>query len=393
MLRAHLGLCLPVAFASMHLGAGPVRAQAEAPAKPAAFSARIERADVRAVADVVARWQFAHLDDFSCVTKFQQETGDTRGWVQGALYVGALQWARASGAQSLTRQVRSWAEGNQYRLGDRLYHADDHTAGRTYLELHRQGVVDQRALTSVKAYFDAILAAPSTLSLKFDQPELHVSTQDRWSWSDALFMSPPAWFALSGITKDPRYAAFADREFWATTDYLFDEAGGLYYRDSRFKTRRGPDGEKLFWSRGNGWVVGGLVAVLETLPKSDPRRARYEGLFRKLATSLKRSQQASGFWSSSLLATDGAPESSGTGFFVYGLQRGIDMGLLPAREYRPSVERGWRALVRAVQPDGRLGYVQQIGDAPEAVRLEDTQLYGSGALMLAASALYTAAPR
>lgn len=393
MQRARFKLCLSVALMAAHGGTIPAGAQIAEASRPAGFFADVDRASVRAVANAVARWQFAHLSDFSYVTKYPQETGNTRAWVQGALYVGAERWARTTGSRELNGQVRSWAEANQYRLGDRLYHADDHTAGRTYLELHRQGAVDGRAVTSVKAYFDAILAAPSTLSLKFDQPNSRISTQDRWSWSDALFMSPPAWFALSEVTKDPRYAAFADKEFRATTDYLFDDSEGLYYRDSRFRTRRGPDGEKLFWSRGNGWVVGGLVAVLEILPKDDPRRARYEELLRKMAASLKRTQQASGFWSSSLLARNGAPESSGTAFFIYGLQRGIDMGLLSAREYRPSVERGWRALVGAVQPDGRLGYVQQIGDAPEAVRLEDTQLYGSGGLMLAASALYAAAPR
>jgi hypothetical protein len=52
------------------------------------------------------------------------------------------------------------------------------------------------------------------------------------------------------------------------------------------------------------------------------------------------------------------------------------------------VLRGWQALQRAVESDGRLGWVQQVGDRPQNVVKEDTQFYGVGAYLLAGSALY-----
>ena len=64
----------------------------------------------------------------------------------------------------------------------------------------------------------------------------------RWCWCDALFMSPPAWVELSQQTGDPRYADFAMAEFWATTDFLYDPAEKLYFRDSRFFERRDEQG-------------------------------------------------------------------------------------------------------------------------------------------------------
>ena len=45
----------------------------------------------------------------------------------------------------------------------------------------------------------------------------------------------------------------------------------------------------------------------------------------------------------------------------------------------------WRALVAAVQPDGKLGWVQRVGAGPGQVDKDDTQLYGVGAFLLAAS--------
>jgi hypothetical protein len=51
-----------------------------------------------------------------------------------------------------------------------------------------------------------------------------------------------------------------------------------------------------------------------------------------------------------------------------------------------------RALFRAVQPDGRLGWVQQVSDRPEKVEPGDTQFHGDAALLLAASAVAELAP-
>lgn len=383
-----LGLLISTAAAA---SSQPLQQNAPAAAAAAPFSATLRRAEIHRAADAVADWQFRNLDDLNYITKYRSEAEQQRGWVRGAMYVGALRWAQTSGSEELLGKVRLWAKGNEYRLGERLYHADDHVVARTYLALGKAGLADGNAQTSAKAYFDAILAAPSTIDLRFDQPDSPLSPTDRWSWCDALFMSPPAWFELSAQIGDLRYREFANKEFWATTDFLFDKQAGLFYRDSRFIGKPGAAGEKLFWSRGNGWVIGGLVALLEIMPPDYPDRQRYEALFRQMVRSLKDAQNSKGYWSSSLLAPNAPEEMSGTAFFVYGIQRGIDMKLLPAEDYAPVVKRGWAALIGAVQPDGRLAYVQQIGDSPEAVKFEDSQLYGAGAFLLAASALYETA--
>jgi len=198
-------------------------------------------------------------------------------------------------------------------------------------------------------------------------------------------MAPPAWLALTQATGDARYLAHADSEFWATTGYLSDPAEHLFYRDSRFFEQRDAGGRRIFWGRGNGWVFAGLARILTELPADHPNRARYESLFKQMAARLAGLQGRNGYWPVSLLAPQEFPETSGTGFFVYGLAWGVNHGLLPARPYRSSVERGWRALVKAVRPDGKLGWVQRIGAAPDQVSADDTQLYGTGAFLLAAS--------
>jgi rhamnogalacturonyl hydrolase YesR len=201
-------------------------------------------------------------------------------------------------------------------------------------------------------------------------------------------MSPPAWVELSQQTGDPRYTEFALEEFWATTDFLYDPVEKLYFRDSRFFDRRDAQGRKQFWSRGNGWVFAGIANVLDVLPKDHPQRPRLERLFGDMALKLKAVQKSDGYWPPSLLAPENSPpETSGTGFYVYGLAWGVAQGLLDAGEYRPAIDQGWAALTRAVAKDGRLGWVQQVSDRPESVAETDSQYYGVGAFLLAASAI------
>jgi rhamnogalacturonyl hydrolase YesR len=201
-------------------------------------------------------------------------------------------------------------------------------------------------------------------------------------------MAPPAMIELSDQTGDPRYREYALREYWATTDFLYDPAEHLFYRDSRFFERRDADGKKQFWSRGNGWVIASMPRIIPLLEKGSVERVRMESLFVEMAQRVRELQKADGYWSPSLLAPAGSPpESSGTAFYTYALAWGIKAGLLDRPTYEPVVRKGWSALVRAIQPDGRLGWVQQVSDRPEKVEASDTQFYGVGAFLLAASSV------
>jgi len=101
-------------------------------------------------------------------------------------------------------------------------------------------------------------------------------------------------------------------------------------------------------------------------------------------------QKPDGYWPVSLLAPPAGtpPETSGTAFFTLGLAYGVKSGLLAEPVYRRAATAGWTALERAVHPDGRLGWVQPIGAAPDSVSADDTQPYGVGAFLLAGAARY-----
>jgi rhamnogalacturonyl hydrolase YesR len=364
-------------------------------AAPALAADAPGRKEVLRVAARVADWQLARMDGLHITTHMKEESQQPLSWQQGAFWVGMTRLADASGEKRFREAILEQGRANQWKPGPRTWHADDHVIGQSYLWAARHGA-GAEAIAPLRATFDGILAKPPVTHLSFYIPKNYEDTAclRRWCWCDALFMSPPAWVELSRQTGDARYTNYALAEFWATTDFLYDPVEKLFFRDSRFFERRDDQGRKFFWSRGNGWVFAGIANLLDALPRDNPDRARMEALFREMAGKLKLTQKPDGYWAPSLLAPENSPpETSGTGFYVYGLAWGVKNGLLDAAEYRPAIDRGWAALTRAVAKDGKLGWVQQVSDRPENVNETDTQFYGVGAFLLAASAVASIAER
>jgi len=351
-------------------------------------------ATIDAVGDKVTDWQIANLGDLSYIRNMRASTEDRRGWVHGAMYVGMMNWAALPGNDEYFAPLRTISEEEEWRLGERLFHGDDHIVGQLYLNSYEREEDPEMIDHTIRQLNQILVANPNdTLEFLGDGiPGVGRACQLRWCWCDALFMSPQTWIKLSLVTGDDKYMAFADKEFWATTDYLQDPETNLYYRDSRYFTMREDAGNKIFWARGNGWVYAGLVNIIRILPQDHPSYPRYVQLFKDMSATIAGLQHDNGYWSPSLLdkSEDNKPETSGSGFMTYGLAWGLNNGHLDDATYGPVVRKGWSALVSAVGDDGKLGWVQPIGSAPDSVFETDSQLYGVGAFLLAAEQMFMA---
>ncbi|OYW97892.1 MAG: glucuronyl hydrolase, partial [Caulobacter vibrioides] len=197
---------------------------AQASAAPKTAPARVSAASVDAAARKVAGWQLAHMDNFDYVpvTSFRKDTEAPRDWVQAAFFIGLHTFADATQDPYLTRAVLAHGESQQWGFDHRPRHADADAIGAVWIWAANR-TNDPSKLDPIKSRFEAVLANPSTVSLDFEPKPAKGDPycQARWCWSDAIFMAPPAWTALSKATGDKRYLAHADREFWATHDYLF----------------------------------------------------------------------------------------------------------------------------------------------------------------------------
>ncbi len=309
-------------------------------------------------------------------------------WTQGAFYAGVMALADTVTNPKYVEAMVRRGERNDWKLGPRKFHGDDHVVGQAYCELFFR-TRDPKMIQPMRERFDDILANPSKVeSLDFSQS--YALASEHWSWCDALFMAPPAWLRLWKATDDKRYLDFAVTNWWRTSDYLYDKEEHLYFRDSTYFTKREANGKKIFWSRGNGWVMGGLVRLLKLLPEDHPDRARFIQQYQEMAAKILTCQQPDGLWRSSLLDPESYPlkETSGSGFYTYALAWGVNEGLLDQAKFRPAVEKGWRALVECVNADGKLTHVQPIGADPKKFDPESTEVYGVGSFLLAGSEVY-----
>jgi rhamnogalacturonyl hydrolase YesR len=324
-----------------------------------------------AVMQLAADWQLAHPSGHA-----------PWDWTQAAFYTGVTALMDVTDEPRYEEALRRMADANQWRPGPRPGHADDHAVLATYARLFETDR-DERTLQPARALFDFLARYPYAESLAWGNA---IETREL-AWCDALFMGPPPLAALTSVTGDRKYLDLANRLWWKTTDYLYDPAERLYLRDSKYFDQREPNGRKVFWSRGNGWVLSGLARMLQEMPEDYPDRPRYLTLFRDMASRIAELQGEDGYWRASLLdpMSRPNPESSGTGFFVHGLAWGINRGLLDRARFEPHVRRGWAALLSALHPDGKLGWVQPIGQAPGATSADETEVYGVGGFLLAGS--------
>ncbi len=341
------------------------------------FSPDVSPKTVLEVMQRVAGWQLVNPG-----------THSSTDWTQGAADAGFMALAGISAGAKYRDAMMAMGETNHWELGPRKFHADDQCVGQTYAELYFL-YREPKMIAPMQARFDEILAQPSTITnLDFAQPNHRAG--ELWSWCDSLFMAPPAWVRLYAATGDGKYLNFAVTNWWRTTDFLYDKEEHLYFRDSSYFDKRESNGKKVFWSRGNGWVMGGLVRVLQYLPTNHPDRPRFEQLFKDMSAKILTCQQPDGLWRASLLDPEKYPlkETSGSGFYTYALAWGVNQGLLDRTKYEPAVRRAWAALISCVDADGKLTHVQPIGADPKMFAPQSTEVYGVGAFLLAGSEVY-----
>jgi len=341
----------------------------DAPVDPgplaASLSSQLTSAEIREAMRKVADWQTARIADTP-----------SQDWTFATLYAGMLAASHTLGDTRYHDVVLSVAEHYQWRLGPRQTHADDQAIGQAYLELFRENP-DPARIAPLREQFDAVMLLP-------DSPAKPV-----WWWCDALFMAPPVWAGLASATKDSKYLAFMDHQWHITSDLLWDPKEKFFSRDAAYLTRHEKNGRKLFWSRGNGWVMGGLVGVLKQMPVDDPHRPFYVKRLQEMAEAVAASQGGDGLWRAGMLdpASYPNPEVSGSAFFVYALAWGMQHGILDHARYMPVVQRGWSGILQHIYADGRLGDIQPVGEAPGNYTPGSSYVFGVGAFLLAGSEL------
>lgn len=316
-------------------------------------------------------------------------------WDVAAYHTGNMEAWLLTGHEPYRAYSSAWAEHNgwrgarsndkagwKYNYGESDAHVlfgDWQICFQTYIDLYRSDVFKEpRRIARALEVMDY---------------QTHTPNNDYWWWADGLYMVMPVMTKLYKLTGERRYLDKLHDYYLFADRLMFDPEAGLFYRDAKYvyPKHRSANGAKDFWARGCGWVFAGLAKVLADVPPDHPSHPLFLDRFRRMAVALRAAQQEAGYWTRSLLdpAHAPGPETSGTAFFTYGFLWGMNHGLLERAPYAPVVEKSWRYLSQvALQPDGRLGYVQPIGERAipgQVVGRDATAPFGVGAFLLAAA--------
>jgi rhamnogalacturonyl hydrolase YesR len=316
-------------------------------------------------------------------------------WQADPFWLGVLADYKATGDEDFNKAAVHFGESNDWKVGKRTFHADDISVGQAYLIMYQHDknpVMMADIKSRLDQYLDKKTVTGNEDGGSNKTAALPFVGKNVWWWCDALFMAPPVLADMSSITGDKRYLDLMDTLYWDSANNLLDPDENLFFRDPGyfFDKKKSPTGKKIFWARGNGWVYAGLIRTIDAMPVDDPRREKYIDLFKKMTPAIVKYQQDDGMWRASLNEPTWIPnpESTGSGFFTYGLLAGINRGFIDRPTYLPNALRAWRGLSSVVTPEGGVGFAQNVGSAPAAATADSFKDYSQGAFLLAASEMY-----
>lgn len=314
------------------------------------------------------------------ITKKANVAADSNPWEVAVFHTGNMQAYYMTGDELYRNYSMRWGNEHSwqsYGYPDRNQtNADNICCFRTYIDLYN---IDSENvnLSYVKNQVDTITNS---------------SWNGYWNWIDAFYMAAPIFTKMYELTGEEKYLdkMYNMIKYNAETLNCYDEEVGLWFRDANFINSKSENGEKVFWSRGDGWVYAAFAQIIEELPDSYKHKEYFVDIFLEMSKALKNAQCPDGAWHESLLDRNFNPdcEESGTGFFVYGMLWGINNGYLDENEYFPAAARGWKWLSEvALQENGSVGYVQAIGAQPTKNKLSatTTQHYAYANFVYAAS--------
>jgi len=174
-------------------------------------------------------------------------------------------------------------------------------------------------------------------------------------WVDSVMMYGvfTSWYGTSA--KDEEMYDFARRQPELFAQYLQDPDDKLFYHSYWTKFGCTYPRQKLFWGRGNGWVIAGFPLVLENLAKDSEERKQAINIFQETSAALLPYQREDGFYETVFNKVGKTyKESSATALIASGWLQGVNEGYLDEKFKEPGL-KAFEAVINCLEyKDGLL---------------------------------------
>ena len=318
-------------------------------------------------------------------------------WDNAAYHTGNIEVYKLLRDQQMLDYSIRWAEHNQWKGATEpdpaKWKYKNYGEGQDYVLFGDWQICFQTYIDLYHLNSDARKVARAKEVMGY---EADSKANDYWWWADALYMVMPVMTKMYKLTGDEKYLHKLYTNICYSDSIMYDKETGLYFRDGKYvyPKHKTATGRKDFWARGDGWVLAGLAKVLQDMPETFAYRPFFVEKYKRMARAVAKLQQPEGYWTRSMMDPEQAPgpETSGTAFFTYGLLWGVNNGYLPKAEFTTTIDRAWAYLSEtALQSDGKVGYVQPIGERAipgQQVDATSQANFGVGAFLLAACEYY-----
>ena len=274
-------------------------------------------------------------------------------YVQGYLFHGFEMLYQATRDKRyldyMKRYVDHFVDDQGKYTGDSLTNLDNLMTGTTIAALYEY-THDERYRTAADQFRKVFDTYPRS-----DGQFWHGNKSPNM-WIDGIFMGQMFLLRYGKAIGDAAYSYDeAARQITVFAKHCAKGNTGLYYHAwtaAPEKTTWANPATGLspeVWSEGLGWYALVIAEALAVIPQGHPQRSAVEDIYRRLMTGLAATQDPkTGGWF--MIVDKGSQpgnwvDPSGTAMFVYSIQRGIELGLLPREVFDTVVNRGYRSLL------------------------------------------------
>lgn len=274
---------------------------------------------------------------------------DEWDWEVGVGLYGLIRHAEASGDADLMASIAAWYDWQIGRgLPPRQVNSSSPMLPLCVLIDHVKRP-DWEAL--VQDWADWLMAGLARTEDGGFQHVVKERANDGELWDDTLFMTC-LFLARAGKRFGRQdWVDEAIHQFLVHARYLSDPVTGLWYHGWTFNGRH--NFAKAFWGRGNCWITVAIPELFSLVGDLIPPFATrfLTSVLSSQVRSLSKLQQADGIFCTLLDDPHSPAETSATAGFAYGIQRAVEIGLLPESAL-PIADKAFEAVVQRIAEDG-----------------------------------------
>lgn len=272
-------------------------------------------------------------------------------WPQGVGIFGLYKYYEVSGRQEILDSIIDWYD-NRIREGilERNVNTTSPMLTLTYL-YERTGKPEY--LEFIKDWADWIMKEQKLIRTGDGcfQHMITGSANDNEILIDTLFMAV-LFLARGGkLLGRKDYDDEANYQILSHIKYLLNKEEGLFYHGFNFK--RNDNYGKVLWGRGNCWYTIVIMELLEDIPIDEGLKRYFLSVYKNQVEALKRyADPETGLWHTIIDDDSSYIEISCSAAFLYGIMKGVRLGILKKEDYHELIELGMKNLLNYIEEDG-----------------------------------------